>query len=534
MHILAKIGNLFNKPSRKMNEELKFHNAYKHLFKKSVNGISYHKIVVDETGFPVDYIFIEVNDSFEKFTGLKRDDIIGRYVTNVIPGIEKDEAEWIEKYGEVALYGKELDLEQYSESLNRWYKVSAFSPEKGYFITEFRDITDEKKLYNAEIKIKAEKKRFNDVFETIPVYLVLLTPDHHIPYANRFFRERFGDPLGRRCYEYLFGRSEPCEICDAYKALKNMAPVEWEWTGPDKRNYYIYDFPFTDADGSTLILEAGIDISELKQAQDDLQKINENLEELIEERTGELRGLTADLKKNEEQLLKKNCDLTSINGLLEDFVSIAAHDLRSPVASIKTMSQMIDSTEDPEKKIALFYNLRPLVSKMERTIDGLIEMINIKKSNQEIFKKIELKTLCYEVIDALSDEIKKYGGEIIFNFDRATSIVYVENYLRSILTNLIHNALKYSSKERKPVISIVTESDSDFFVLSVKDNGIGINLESAGKHLFKPFTRFTDREEGKGMGLYIIKNIIEKNGGFVKVQSSIGEGTTFTCSLKQY
>ncbi|RPJ53043.1 MAG: hypothetical protein EHJ95_02980, partial [Methanobacteriota archaeon] len=79
--------------------------------------------------------------------------------------------------------------------------------------------------------IETERERFNNVLETLPAYLVLLTPDFHVAFANRFFRERFGESHGRRCYEYLFGRSEPCEICETYTALKTNQPHRWEWNG---------------------------------------------------------------------------------------------------------------------------------------------------------------------------------------------------------------------------------------------------------------------------------------------------------------
>ena len=98
--------------------------------------------------------------------------------------------------------------------------------------------------------------------------MVLLTPDYHVPLANRFFRERFGESHGNRCYEFLFNRTEPCENCETYNVLKTGVPQEWNWTGPDGRNYHIFDFPFTDADGSPLILEMGLDVTERKQAED--------------------------------------------------------------------------------------------------------------------------------------------------------------------------------------------------------------------------------------------------------------------------
>jgi PAS domain S-box-containing protein len=119
----------------------------------------------------------------------------------------------------------------------------------------------------AENTVKIERKRFFDVLETLPVYVVLLTEDYHVPFANRTFRERFGESDGKRCYEYLFNRPEPCEICETFKVLKTNQPQHWEWMGPDGRYYDIYDFPFTDTDGAHLIMEMGIDITEQKQAQ---------------------------------------------------------------------------------------------------------------------------------------------------------------------------------------------------------------------------------------------------------------------------
>lgn len=142
----------------------------------------------------------------------------------------------------------------------------------------------------AEQAFKAERQRFNDVLETLPAYVVLLTPDYRVSFANKFFRERFGEDHGRRCFEYLFNRTEPCEICETYKVLKTMEPYDWEWTGPDGRNYDIHDFPFVDTDGSSLILEMGIDITERKRAEEELRRHKERLEDLIRERTAELES----------------------------------------------------------------------------------------------------------------------------------------------------------------------------------------------------------------------------------------------------
>lgn len=132
------------------------------------------------------------------------------------------------------------------------------------------EITDRQR---AEQALATERRRFYDVLEMLPAYLVLLTPDYHVAYANRYFTERFGESHGRRCFEYLFSRTEPCEICHTFNVLKTNAPQHWEWTGPDGRYYEIYDYPFTDVGGSPLIMEMGIDITERKQAEKQVETI---------------------------------------------------------------------------------------------------------------------------------------------------------------------------------------------------------------------------------------------------------------------
>lgn len=134
----------------------------------------------------------------------------------------------------------------------------------------------------AEEALKAERERLNDVLETLPAYVCLLTPDYHMPFANRVFRELFGEAKGRKCFEFLFNRTEPCEICETYTVLKTNKAHRWEWTGPNGRNYDIYDYPFADTDGSQLILEMGIDVTEQKQAEKALRSASLYTRGLIE------------------------------------------------------------------------------------------------------------------------------------------------------------------------------------------------------------------------------------------------------------
>ena len=134
----------------------------------------------------------------------------------------------------------------------------------------------------AEEAFKAERQRFFAVLETLPPMICLLTPDYHVAFANRAFREKFGESQGRRCYDYCFGQPSPCEFCETYNVLKTGQPHHWEVSTPEGSVIDVYDFPFTDADGSPMILEMDIDITEAKRAKEGLEKANAYNRNLLE------------------------------------------------------------------------------------------------------------------------------------------------------------------------------------------------------------------------------------------------------------
>ena len=103
-----------------------------------------------------------------------------------------------------------------------------------------------------------ERQRLFDVLETLPAMICLMTPDYHVTFANRAFREKFGDSGGRHCYDYCFGNDAPCDFCESYTVPETGQPHHWEVTSPDGNNVIdAYDFPFTDVDVLTLDLGDG-------------------------------------------------------------------------------------------------------------------------------------------------------------------------------------------------------------------------------------------------------------------------------------
>ena len=107
-----------------------------------LNGFAYHRIVTDEDGKPVDYIYLDANRAFEELTGLKKEEIIGKGILEIVPDIIHDDINWIEFFGNIAINEESAIFEQHSAIFNKWYLVNAFSPQRGYFIAIFIDITE--------------------------------------------------------------------------------------------------------------------------------------------------------------------------------------------------------------------------------------------------------------------------------------------------------------------------------------------------------------------------------------------------------
>ncbi len=136
-----------------------------------MDAFALHKIILDNHGMPCDYQFMDINPSFENYTGLKKEQILGKKVTEVIPGIKEEKTNWIKIYGEVALQQKSITFESYADGLGKWFVINAFSPKKGYFITLFHDISSlvlkEKELTQKNEELAASEEELRQQFNEI-------------------------------------------------------------------------------------------------------------------------------------------------------------------------------------------------------------------------------------------------------------------------------------------------------------------------------------------------------------------------------
>ncbi|WP_425059392.1 hypothetical protein SCACP_40850 [Sporomusa carbonis] len=130
-------------------------------------GYAYHKLLFNDHGQPEDYIFLDINPAFEETTGLKREAILGKKVTEVLPGIRTSGFDWVAFYGQVTLNGERREFTQYAEPLGRWYKITAFTPQPGYFVTIFQEITAEMERIKTLEAQRQQIKELSTELETV-------------------------------------------------------------------------------------------------------------------------------------------------------------------------------------------------------------------------------------------------------------------------------------------------------------------------------------------------------------------------------
>lgn len=234
-----------------------------------------------------------------------------------------------------------------------------------------------------------------------------------------------------------------------------------------------------------------------------------------------------------EEVEKLNANLARVNADLDTFVYTASHDLKSPILNIEGLVASLEEELGPAGATVEveLEHIKRSIYRFKQTVDDLTEVSRIQKNFEQKASLINIEELLQEVKQLLEREIKDSGAEITLEAEATPAIFLSKRNLTSILYNLIGNAIKYSSPDRDPVIRINTWHANGEFCISVKDNGLGIPAAKQ-ERVFQLFKRMHSHVKGSGVGLYIIKRIVENNGGRITVQSEEGVGSVFTVWLQ--
>lgn len=231
-------------------------------------------------------------------------------------------------------------------------------------------------------------------------------------------------------------------------------------------------------------------------------------------------------QKKELQTLSQG--LIKQNSELERFAYVASHDLRSPGVNLSSLLQLYEASFDQEEKKELMQAIKEVSSNLLIKLDDLIEMLRNSNELTEASENLNFEEVYSKILKNYSAEVKKTGAAIDYDFSEAPAITYPKPYLESIMQNLITNAIKYRHPDRLPHISIRTYQVEDKIYMTVQDNGLGIDLKKYGNQLFGIYRTFHGGKDSKGIGLYITKAQIIAMGGSIEVNSTPGEGTTFS------
>lgn len=252
------------------------------------------------------------------------------------------------------------------------------------------------------------------------------------------------------------------------------------------------------------------------------------IRDITEQKKAESKILNA--KENLEKLAYK---LTDQNKQLADFAHITSHNLRAPVSNLNALLDFYKNAETLEERTLLFEKFEVVISHLTQTLDTLIEALKIKNESAENLEVLSFDDVLNKTKEILSGQIIETKASITADFNEYPNIKYHKVYLESIFLNLINNALKYKSANRTPEIIIKSSINNGIQTLTIKDNGLGINLTRHNNKVFGLYKVFHRHPEAKGVGLFMTKVQIESLGGKINVESDVNVGSTFTINFNQ-
>jgi PAS domain S-box-containing protein len=366
---------------------------------------------------------------------------------------------------------------------------------------------------NAEHKLLMEqldrqKAFYENILNKLPTDIAVFDSEHRYLFVNpgAISKEEYRKYIiGKDDYEYVAYRNRDISVAHQRRAKfleakESGKEIRWEDTLPDPQGNSITHlrrmYPVYGESGElSMVIGYGIDIT--------------------------------DRKKMEEKQAALVTQLSTRNMQLTDFCSIVSHNLRAPLVNLSMLTDFIEASDDPAEQKLLISKLRPVIDNLHATFNELVESIQIRQDPEIQREDVCLNDCLQRTVDGLQTEINKLDAEIQVDFSAVSVINYPPQYLNSIVHNLVSNSLKYHYPGRRPRISLQTKKEGDKIILSVRDNGLGIDLVKHRDNFFKIGKVFHRHPNAKGFGLYMTKTQVEAMGGRIWVESVPEQGSVF-------
>jgi PAS domain S-box-containing protein len=471
--------------------------------------------------FRPDGICIFANEAYCRYLGISNTEIVGKAISR------SDEIEALRLHLSSLVPGSPSKTIESSftsaEGSIHWqqWNLQAFFDPNGS-ITEYqavgRDITERKRM---EEELRASERKFKELVALLPQTVFEIDPKGNIGYANQYTFDLFGYSPGE--LETGLNMLQVVAPEDSEKALQNLRGVinremsggrEYTLVRKDGTRFQgmVYTAPIIENNVAVGVRGTLIDMTKLRAVEEEIRKLNEELENRVKERTIEL------IEAYKE---------------MESFTYSVSHDLRAPLRAIDGFSGILlehYQEELPPEAKAYLNKVRGNAQQMALLIDALL---NFSRMSRSLVKKeiIDTRKVITDALEELNPELQ--GREISLTILDLPPCSADPAMLKLVFQNLLSNALKFTRQREKAEIEVGAFHKDGRTVYYVKDNGIGFDMRYAHK-LFGVFQRLhTSSEfEGTGVGLAIVQKIIQRHGGDVWAEAEVGKGATFYFTLE--
>jgi len=375
--------------------------------------------------------------------------------------------------------------------------------------------------------IKKEQRYIQLIHNSMTEGLVVIDTDCRIINANKAYLDlmkySLDEIIGKHCYEVSHMRDTPCEseqnICPVNTVIKTQKPVTVIHEHFDREGHSTYVeltvSPILDEKGNIIqLIETHRDITNRILMENELRRINVELEERVLERTRELENA-------QEQLLQSE-RLATIGQL----AGSVAHDIRNPIGSVSNSIYYLNRISDEKTDIRFKKHLEFMSQEISRTNDIITDLLNFSRENIPIKSKGDINNLIEITLNSV-----ECPEHIIITKHFDINLPYISfdpTQMQRVFQNLIYNAQQAMTDGGE--LEIITSQENGWVLVQFNDTGSGIPQEKLEK-IFDPL--FTTKSKGVGLGLTIVKNLIEKHDGTIEVESKPGKGSSFKVILPQ-